>query len=78
MDKPNYYTREKIEGIRLCVDLRKLNDACVTNPFPMLFIDEVLENVRGQKDYSFTDGFLGYHQIKIAKEDRHKTTFATE
>jgi hypothetical protein len=24
------------------------------------------------------DGFSSYHQIIIAKEDRHKTTFATE
>jgi len=23
--------------------------------------------------YSFTDGFSGYHQIRIAPEDRHKT-----
>ena len=28
--------------------------------------------------YSFTDGFSGYHQIGIAKEDRHKMTFVTE
>ena len=28
--------------------------------------------------YSFTDGFLGYQQIQIAKEDHHKTTFVTE
>jgi hypothetical protein len=31
-----------------------------------------------QEVYSFTNGFSGYHQIWIAKEDRHKTTFATE
>ena len=28
--------------------------------------------------YSFTDGFSGYHQVRIVKEDRHKTTFVTE
>jgi hypothetical protein len=48
------------------------------DPFPTPFTDEVLHNVGGQEVYSFTDGFLGYHRIKIAKEDRHKTTFATE
>jgi len=60
------------------VDLRKLNDACVHDPFPTPFTDEVLENVGGQEVYSFTDGFSGYHQIKIASEDRSKTTFMTE
>ena len=39
---------------------------------------EVLENVGGQEAYSFTNGFSGYHQIKVALEDRSKTTFATE
>ena len=28
--------------------------------------------------YSFTDGFSSYHQIRIAKEDRHKMTFVTK
>ena len=28
--------------------------------------------------YSFTSGFLGYHQIRIAKEYHHKITFVTE
>jgi hypothetical protein len=62
--------------IRICVDLRKINDACLHDPFPTPFIDEVLDNVGGQEVYSFTDGFSGYHQIRIAKEDHNKTTFA--
>jgi hypothetical protein len=73
-----WYKIRRHGEIRICVDLRKLNDACLHDPFPTPFTDEVLDNVGGQEVYSFTDGFSGYHQIRIAKEDRHKTTFATE
>ena len=54
--------------------MRKLNDACVHDLFLMSFIDEVLENFGGKEAYSFTNVFLGYHQIKITSEDRRKTT----
>ena len=47
--------------IRICVDLCKLNDASLHDPFPTPFTDEVLDNVGGQEIYSFTDGFSGYH-----------------
>ena len=70
---------KKTKGeIRICVDLRKLNDASIHDLFPAPFIDEVLDNVGGQEVYSFTDGFSGYHQIRIQEEDMHKTTFAIE
>jgi hypothetical protein len=69
---------KKIGETRICVDLRKLNDACLHDPFPTLFTDKVLDNVGGHEVYSFTDVFLGYRKTRIAKEDRHKTTFATE
>ena len=76
---PMVVQEKKTKGeIRICVDLRKLNDSCLHDPFPTPFTDEVLDNVGGQEVYSFTDGFSGYHQIRIALEDRHKTTFATE
>jgi hypothetical protein len=52
---------KKSGEIRICVDLRKLNDACLHDPFPTPFIDEVLDNVGGQEVYSFIDGFSGYH-----------------
>ena len=70
---------KKTKGeIRICVDLRKMNDACLHDPFPTPFTYEVLDNVVGQEVYSFTDGFSGYHQIRIVLEDRNKTTFATK
>ena len=58
--------------------MRKLNNPCLHDPFPTPFMDEVLENVGGHEAYSFTDGFLGYHQIKIAQEDRYKIKFTME
>jgi hypothetical protein len=69
---------KKQGGIQICVDLRNFNDACLHDPFPTPFIDEVLENIGGHESYSFTDGFSGYHQIKIAQEDRYKTAFPIE
>jgi hypothetical protein len=50
----------------------------VHDPFPTPFTDEVLEQVAGKESYSFTDGFLGYHQVRIVEEDKKKTTFIIE
>jgi hypothetical protein len=75
---PMVVQEKKQGGIRICVDSRKLNDACLHDPFPTPFTDEVLENVGGQESYSFTYGFSGYHQIKIATKDRYKTIFSIE
>jgi hypothetical protein len=50
----------------------------VHDPFPTPFTDEVLEQVAGKESYSFTDGFSGYHQVRIVEEDKNKTTFITE
>ena len=68
----------KQRGISICVDLRKLNDAFLHDPFPTPFTDAVLENVGDQEEYSFTDGFSCYHEIKIDLEERYKTTCSTE
>ena len=69
---------KNIGQIWICLDQRKLNDASLHDPFPMPFTNEVLEGVGGQEIYSFTDGFLGCHQIRIQKEDIQKMTFVTE
>jgi hypothetical protein len=58
---PMVVQEKKKGGIRICVDLRNLNDSCLHDPFPTPFADEVLENVGGQEAYSFTYGFSGYH-----------------
>jgi hypothetical protein len=56
------------------VDFKKLNKA-TKKIYPLPFFDEVLNNVGGYEAYSFLDGYVGYHQIFIAFEDRYKMTF---
>ena len=45
------------------------------DPFPLPFIDQVLDTLSGKKFFSFLDRFSGYNQIQIALEDQDKTTF---
>ena len=40
---PMVFQDKKIGEVRICVKLRKLNDACMHDPFPTPFTDEVLE-----------------------------------
>ena len=70
---PMVVQEKKTKGeIRTCVNLRKLNDSFLHDPFLTPFTDEVLDNVKRQEVYSFTDGFSGYHQIRISPKDRIK------
>jgi hypothetical protein len=34
--------------------------------------------IMGYESYSFLDGYLGYHQIFIAPEDKYKIAFVTD
>ena len=70
--------KKKTGELNISVDLRKLNNAFLYDPFPTPFTDEVLESVGGKDMYSFTEDFSGYHQVKIVKEDRHKMTVVIE
>jgi hypothetical protein len=58
MDQSNGDSGQENRWNQICVDLRKLNDAFLHDPFPTPFTDEVLENVGGHEAYSFTDGFF--------------------
>jgi hypothetical protein len=57
------------------MDFQKLNIATKKDPYPLPFMEEVLNMVPRHVFYSFLDDFSGYHQIIIALEDMYKTTF---
>lgn len=57
-------------GWRVCIDYRRLNAVIKNDHFPLPFLDQVLERVAGWEFYYFLDGYSGYNQIEIAKEDQ--------
>jgi hypothetical protein len=69
---------KKNRKLRVCVDYRKLNTTTITNAFPFLFTDGVLDLVAGHEMYSFLDGFSGYNQIRMAEKNQEKTAFVTK
>ena len=62
--------------LRICVDFRKLNAATKKDPYTVHRFYIGYDG--GHEMYSFLDGYSGYHQIKIAPEDRFKRAFVTD
>jgi len=63
--------------VRMCVDYRDLNKSSPKDDFPLPHIDVFVDSIAKSKVFSFMDGFSGYSQIKMALEDREKTSFIT-
>ena len=66
----NYVMVKKANGKwRMCVDFTDLNDACPKDCFPLPRIDTLIDATAGHEMLSFMDGFSGYNQIKMHKDD---------
>ena len=63
--------------LRVCVDYRKLNLKTLKDAYPIPRIDESLDALHDVKWFSTIDLIAGYHQVAVAEEDRHKTSFTT-
>ena len=62
-------------GWRVCIDCRKLNTVTRKDPYPLPFIDQMIDRLAGHPHYCFLNGYSGYNQISIALEDKEKTIF---
>ena len=68
---------KKSGAIRICVDLKKLNEGVLREVHPMPKVDETLALLAGATIFSKLDANSGFWQIPLAKDSRHLTTFIT-
>ena len=61
--------------IRLCLDMRRANEAIERVRYPIPTVDEVLQSLNGSTVFSKLDLKYGYHQIELEPESRDITTF---
>ena len=62
--------------IRLCVDMRRANEAIVRERHPLPTVDEIIHSVNGSRVFSKIDLKWGFHQVELDEESRSITTFA--
>lgn len=67
--------RKKTGQIHLCIDFRNLNKVSLKDKYPLPKMDHVHQKVVGSYTMSLLDGYLGYNQIQVHKDDQLKTTF---
>lgn len=68
---------KKNGSVRLCVDMRMPNKAIRRERHPTPTVDDLIHNLNGATVFSKLDLKAGYHQIPLAAESRHITTFVT-
>jgi hypothetical protein len=56
----------------MCVDFTDLNKACKKDDFPLERVDKIVDDAANSEMLSLLDMFLGYHQIRVRKEDKKR------
>ncbi|KAL0349823.1 UNVERIFIED_CONTAM: hypothetical protein Sradi_4131500 [Sesamum radiatum] len=57
---------------RMCIDFTDLNKACPKYPYPLPFIDALIDSTSGCELMSFLDASQGYNHILLATKSKRK------
>ena len=68
---------KKTGSVRICVDLKRLNESVLREVHPLPQVDDTLAQLHGAAVFSKLDANSGFWQIPLAPQSRLLTTFIT-
>ena len=69
------FVKKKDDSLRMCIDYRLLNSVTIKNKYPLPWIDDLFDQLRGASVFFKIDLRSGYHQLRIREHDVVKTVF---
>ena len=63
--------------VRVCVDMRRANEAILRERHPIPTVDEVIHDMNGATFFSKLDLKWGFHQVELDEDSRDITTFCS-
>ncbi len=72
---PVVMVSKRDKTLRFCVDYRALNRITKDDKYPLPRLDDALDMLGKNSLYTTMDACSAYWQIKVAKQDKEKTTF---
>jgi hypothetical protein len=72
---PVLFVQNKDGSQSMCVDYRSLNYVTMKNKYPLPYIEDLFDQMRGARVFSKIDLRSSYHQMKITPSGIPKTAF---